>query len=204
MGHSDPNPPDTQRLPQVSIHRQDIPLHVPAARTIVSPLGLHENTETCLGSFTCMGSATDSLHGGHTGSSRVKRTITQSPGRDELPGRVLRVHHQYGEISDDPQSCHRVSWPHSELNNYGAKPPLKIKQIRKLMRVKTISARNLAQLLGKMNVTVCVIPPAPLFYCHLQVALSNTLERSNQNYEAPMTLTTECLNEFWVGGTTTC
>ena len=67
-------------------------------------------------------------------------------------------------------------------------PPVKIKQIRaearKLMREKTISARNLAQLLGKMNATVCVIPPAPLFYRHLQMALSNTLERNNQNYEA--------------------
>ena len=79
-------------------------------------------------------------------------------------------------------------------------PPLKIKQIRaearKLMRLKTISARHLAQLLGKMNATVCVFPPAPLFYRHLQMALSNTLERNNQNYEALMTLTTECLDEL--------
>ena len=41
-------------------------------------------------------------------------------------------------------------------------PLLKIKQIqaevRKLMRVKTISARNLPQLLGKMNAMVCIIP----------------------------------------------
>ena len=41
----------------------------------------------------------------------------------EVSARVPRVHHQYGKISDDPQSCHRVSRPHSELNHYGASPP---------------------------------------------------------------------------------
>ena len=64
------------------------------------------------------------------------------------------------------------------------------------MRLKTISARHLAQLLGKMNAKVCIIPPSPLFYCHLQMALYNTLERNNQNYKALMTVTTECLNKL--------
>ena len=76
-------------------------------------------------------------------------------------------------------------------------PLLKIKHIqaeaRKLMREKIISARNLTQLLGKMNATVCL----PLFSIgYLQMALSNTLERNNQNYEALTTLPTEYLNKL--------
>ena len=31
-------------------------------------------------------------------------------------------------------------------------------------------------LFGKKNAIACVIPPAPLFYCHLQMVLSNALE----------------------------
>ena len=48
---------------------------------------------------------------------------------------------------------------------------LKMAQIRaepcKLGRQTTISARALVQLLGKMNATNCVLPPAPLFCRHL-------------------------------------
>ena len=36
----DSHSPDTQRLPQVPIPRQNIPLHLPVVRTILSPLGL--------------------------------------------------------------------------------------------------------------------------------------------------------------------
>ena len=36
---------------------------------------------------------------------------------------LYRVHHQQGEISDETRSCHRVSWPHSQLNQYGAESP---------------------------------------------------------------------------------
>ena len=72
--------------------------------------------------------------------------------------------------------------------------PLKIKQIRaearKLMRERTISV------VRENESMVCVIPPAPLFYRHLQMALPNTLERNNQNYEALTTLPTECLNKL--------
>ena len=57
-------------------------------------------------------------------------------------------------------------------------PAVKITQIqaeaRKLVRQKSISARMLTQLLGKMTATNCVLPPGPLFYRHIQIALTNT------------------------------
>ena len=79
-------------------------------------------------------------------------------------------------------------------------PPIKIKQIRaescKLARQETVSARMLAQLLGKMNATNCVLPPGPLFYRHLQMALTNILGQSSQCYKAQVLLTQECLEEL--------
>ena len=71
------------------------------------------------------------------------------------------------------------------------------------MRERTISAHNLAQLLGKMNSTVCVIPHTPLIYLYLQMALSNTLERNNHNYEA-LTTYQQNASMNWTGGTPTC
>ena len=47
-----------------------------------------------------------------------------------------------------------------------------------------------------MNVTNCVLPPAPLFCHHLQMALANTLERNTQCYEAQVLLTQDCLEEL--------
>ena len=78
--------------------------------------------------------------------------------------------------------------------------PTKIKKIRvearKLVRQKSVSARMLAQLLGKMNATNCILPPGPLFYRHLQMALTNTLERSSQRYEAQFPHTQDCLEKL--------
>ena len=140
------------------------------------------------------GSAAHSLHRQHTGPSRIKRTITRSSGRDELSARVPRVHHQYGKISDDPQSCHRVSRPHSELNHYGARPPTSEDKTNLSGGSETNETEEHLSsppgtTVGENECNGMCNPPTPLFYRHLQMALSNTLERSNQNYEALMTLT---------------
>ena len=71
----------------------------------------------------------------------------------------------------------------------GAKTPLeKIKRIsaesRAMMTDKQVSGRALARLVCKMNATSQVIPPAPLFSHHLQMALSDTLNSNFQCYEA--------------------
>ena len=80
-------------------------------------------------------------------------------------------------------------------------PPAKIKQIRaesrQIMRMAgPTSARILARLLGKMNSMTCVIPPAPLFYRNLQMALSNALETNSQDYEGTLTLSPASLEEL--------
>ena len=58
-------------------------------------------------------------------------------------------------------------------------PPKKLKKIRaesrKMLReVEQVSAHALSRLIGKMNATNQVIPPAPLFYRNLQMDLSHS------------------------------
>ena len=67
-------------------------------------------------------------------------------------------------------------------------PVDKIKKIRvesrSMLREERVSGRALARLVEKMNATSQVIPPAPLFYHHLQMALSVTLNQNSQCYKA--------------------
>ena len=76
----------------------------------------------------------------------------------------------------------------------------KLKKIRaesrKLAREQTTSARSLARLLGKMNATTPVIPPAPLFCRHLQMSLTRALEEGSQSYETHVTLSPEGREEL--------
>lgn len=79
-------------------------------------------------------------------------------------------------------------------------PVDKIKKIRAesrtLLRSEQVSGRALARLVEKMNVISQVIPPASLFYRHLQMALSVSLNQNDQNFEAQVSLTTQCKEEL--------
>ena len=79
-------------------------------------------------------------------------------------------------------------------------PPEKLKKIRveawKLVGAELISARSLARLLGKMTATSNVIPPAPLFYRHLQMDLAKALRADVQNYETELRLSSASKEEL--------
>ena len=79
-------------------------------------------------------------------------------------------------------------------------PSEKMKKIhaeaRKLADLETIDTRSLSCLLGKMNATSCVVPPAPLFTRHLQMNLSRALEANSQNYDSLLTLSQESKEEL--------
>ena len=66
-----------------------------------------------------------------------------------------------------------------------------------LQREAVVSARALSRLIGKMNATSQVIPPAPLFYRHhLQMILTQALEQSFQNYDTCIPLSKRCKEEL--------
>ncbi len=84
-------------------------------------------------------------------------------------------------------------------------PRDKLKKIRleaqRLLREDVVSARSLSRLIGKMNATNQVIPPAPLFYRNLQMSLHQALRISHsQNYEQTTVLSPGARTEldWWV------
>ena len=79
-------------------------------------------------------------------------------------------------------------------------PPAKIKKIwaesRKLFEAGQSSARALSRLIGKLNAANQVIPPAPLFYRHLQMDLATALRAADQDYETSLTLSSDSREEL--------
>ncbi len=79
-------------------------------------------------------------------------------------------------------------------------PAKKLKDIRaearKLAQQRVIPVRALSRLVGKMNAASHTIPPAPLFFRNLQMAMTEALNASNQNYEVEVTLSQDCLEEL--------
>ena len=55
-------------------------------------------------------------------------------------------------------------------------------------REERVSAHVLSRLIGEMNDTSKVIPPALLFYRHLQMSLTQALDQRLQNYDTFLTL----------------
>ena len=79
-------------------------------------------------------------------------------------------------------------------------PVLKIKKIRaesrQLLEAEHITARALSRLIGKMNATNPVIPPAPLFYRNLQMDFAVALRQGNQDYETNLVLSLDSREEL--------
>ena len=59
-----------------------------------------------------------------------------------------------------------------------------------------VSARALSRLIGRMSAANQVIPPAPLFYRHLQMDLATALRAGGQNYETTLKLSQESREEL--------
>ena len=80
-------------------------------------------------------------------------------------------------------------------------PPKKLKKIRAESRkmlgeAEQVSARALSRLIGKMNATNQVIPPAPLFYRNLQMDLTAALRLADQDYKMTFSLSPDSKEEL--------
>ena len=79
-------------------------------------------------------------------------------------------------------------------------PGDKLKKIRaearKIWGAESVSGRALARLIGRMNATTQVIPPAALFYRHLQRDLARALDESQQNYDTQLRLSRDSREEL--------
>ena len=65
-----------------------------------------------------------------------------------------------------------------------------------MMHSHTVTVRRLAKLVDKLTATVLAVVPGPLFCRELQMLRTKGLLKSQQNYEAWVTLTPECKAEL--------
>ena len=80
----------------------------------------------------------------------------------------------------------RISWLHGRLSSNEDFSSFKdlLKQCRKLVRQRTVSAQRLAHLIGKMTATIPAVLPAALHYRALQWSKNKILWRNKQDYSA--------------------
>ena len=131
------------------------------------------------------------------------RELAESCGGPSVPPSMSVFQSKPGKININPSSSNGVSGVNSRHCADGAETPSgKDKndscRVTGIMRGEIDSARALARLVGKMSTTCTsqVIPPAPLLFRHLQMALSDTLNRNHQCYEAQVPLTEHCKEEL--------
>ena len=103
-------------------------------------------------------------------------------------------------ISEPCQTLEFLGFTVNTLTMELALPLEKLKKIRaesrKLAEAGQVSARALSRLIGKMNAANQVIPPAPLFYRHLQMDLAAALRTSGQDYEVLLDLSADSKEEL--------
>ena len=111
---------------------------------------------------------------------------------------VFGLHNSPGQVSTNTGADNGIPGNHSGFSTYGAEvTSRKNKNDSGLSPEKLkVSARMLSCLLGKINATAQVIPPAPLFLRHLQMTLTEPLNKGGQDYETEISLSQECIEEL--------
>ena len=116
----------------------------------------------------------DCLHRQHTCDGGVPRTGEGLPGGINLSIVRLGDYHQHTEVDHNPSSMNRISGIAGRLDHFIPKSPgeklhhirSEIDQITK--KSSPITAKQLAQIIGKLHAASQAVLPAPLFYRSLQ------------------------------------
>ena len=108
---------------------------------------------------------------------------------------------QQRQIGTRSKPDDRIPGPNNRYNQHGVTTSTTqnkndLGRVSKIAKGRNYLSTRISMSTGKMNAPACIIPPAPLFYRHLQITLANTLERNFQNYDSRVILPTTCLEEL--------
>ena len=175
------------------VHRQVLPVQLSPFRPGLSPMGLYQDPEADSSSRMRAGDTDDSLRRRYSPVGRDQGESQRSSVWPAVSVTVPGFHSKHGEDSVRTESMLRVPRFHGGHHQDGAEPTgSKDKKdsggVRQLLEAERVSARALSRLIGKMNATNPVIPPAPLFYRNLQKDLEAALRGADQDYETILKL----------------
>ena len=149
-------------------------------------MGLYQDLKA---DSSCRSGAGDTVHSVHRRNSPDSRNQGESQRSSvgsEIPTTVPRFHCKHGKDGTGSVSMPRISGFHGRYYQDGTEPSSPKKKIwaesQQILEAELVTARTLSRLIGEMNATNQVIPPAPLFYRSLQMDLTMALRRADQDY----------------------
>ena len=114
------HPHSSQAIPPVHVPRENLSIHMSPLWAKLSPVGIHQNTETCSSSITTERSEADSIHGRHTSTRGVERNAGRSPHRNSASSGKPEFYNKPKEICPHTNTVHRVPRAHSRFPSNGA------------------------------------------------------------------------------------
>ena len=177
-----PHTPNPLEVSQISCPRENVSLRVPTIQSVISPVGIHQNSEASLSPSSRNGHASSGLHRRHFDFGGIQGDGPQSCGSLSVSVGVPGLCNQHREISNCSEPDHRISGPDSRLSPHGASTPDSKNdndsgRVLEIVEGTSYFGSRLSPSTGENECnSVCVVPPAPLFYRHLQMALSSVLE----------------------------
>ena len=190
-----PHKTTTQEVPVLPIRKQSIPLQLPPIRSGLSPMGLYQDPKADSSSRTGAGDTVGGIHRRHSPNGRDQGEGQRPRVWPDTPFSMSRVHNKLGE-----DNTTTIGFMVDSIKMELSLPAQKMKNIRaesrQLLGAEHVTCRALSRLIGKMNATNQVIPPAPLFYRSLQIDLASALREGNQDYETTLALSPDSKEEL--------
>ena len=193
--------PDKQRAKEISvfpIQGQILPVQLSPFRPGLSPMGLYQDLKADSSSRSGAGDTVD--------SHILLIAETEEKARDQASGLIYLLQclgftvNMEKTVLDPSQYLEFLGFMVDTTKMELSLPAQKIKKIwaesRQILEVELVTARTLSRLIGKMNATNQVIPPAPLFYRSLQMDLTMALRRADQDYETHLNLSPDSREEL--------
>ena len=188
-------------LPEVHGGTGTLSVHLPPIRSVVCPMGIHQSDEAHCNLPTCQRGENDRLYRRYSADGRHSGTGKESSGSVDFPADRTGVCHQCAKSITTPTQ--QIEFQGLKVNSVSlhlSLPGEKLHHIRMEVRQhlqrSQLTARQLAQLIGKLHAASQAVLPAPLFYRSLQGDLHRVLNLTNQNYDALVSLSAQALEEL--------
>ena len=108
----------TPEIPCIPLARKNIPIQLPAVRSVVGSVGLYQDHKASSDNSEILGSENDHLHRRHTDPGGRCQNSTGTHRVHDLPAGELGTNGQQREIPDEPNPRTRIPGPHHGLSSY--------------------------------------------------------------------------------------
>ena len=174
---------------------------MPSIWAVHCPQSVYKNPQISGGDVEVHWHMSGDINRRHTSNGTVQQIAQRASLLNSVPSREHRVYNQQQEVVSRANPRNRIPWDDNKLSENGHKSSRrKIRNIRretrKILSHPSPSARSLSQLVGKLNATTPALQMAPLFCRSLQTYLKQALEAHSQNYQSPVQLSTQAVEDL--------